>query len=882
LDTALGSRYRIEQELGAGGMATVYLAQDVRHDRKVAIKVLKPELAAVLGAERFVQEIKTTAALSHPHILPLFDSGEADGFLYYVMPYIQGETIREKLNRETQCGIEEAVRITSEVADALDYAHRHGVIHRDIKPENILLHDGRAMVMDFGIALAVSAAAGGRMTETGLSLGTPHYMSPEQATADKQITARSDVYSLASVLYEMLTGNPPHVGSSAQQIIMKIIAEPVQPATALRKSVPPNVAAAVSKALEKLPADRFESAQAFAQALGNPAFVTAVGSKSVDRSDVQSRLASQPAALLAVAVLATALAAWGWLRPSPALPAPVRRYVMQLPSEQQIGGWFRRIALSPDGSRLAYLHVGKAGERHLFVLARDQLEATELPGTAGAEVPFFAPNGLSIGFISPRGTIKVVPATGGQVTPIATAAVGYAGGTWAPDGFIYADGAEGMGLVRVRATGGTPSPFTAIDTAAGQVDHVWPSALPGGRGILFVIKYRDPAKSQIAVAEVTTGKYRVVTNGLYAEYVPGYLVFAPQRFRPLMMQPFDERRMELTGEPRVVAQSVSFGAVGAPDFVPDFSTSQNGTLIHATGSGLRDTTEVVWVTRDGHVRPVDPVWTDQLTTNGAFSLSPDGRRLAVTLGGEIWVRELDSGRMTQLSFQGGIRPEWTPDGREVAYMSDRDPSRRESFIRRADAREPERPLVFDPRQVHEVVFTKDDQWIVYRDGGGGTSDLIAVRRRGDTTRVSLVATPHAEAGPAVSPDGRWLAYLTLETGRAQVRVRPFPNTKDGNWLVSPNGGTGPVWANSGRELFYVDGDENLVSVPVTPAPTFVFGEPRVLFSAKQYRIGDFRREYSVAPDDRRFVFHRRLNTPEPDHLVVLENVIKTAAEDVRR
>src|SRR5574338_269456 len=231
LATALADRYRIERELGAGGMATVYLAQDIRHDRKVAVKVLKPELAAVIGAERFVVEIKTTAALQHPHILPLFDSGSADGFLYYVMPYVEGETLRDKLNRETQLGVDEAVRITREVADALDYAHRRGVIHRDIKPENILLHDGRPMVADFGIALAVSAAAGGRMTETGMSLGTPHYMSPEQATADKDITARSDVYSLGSVLYEMLTGNPPHTGASAQQIIMKIVTEEAAPVT---------------------------------------------------------------------------------------------------------------------------------------------------------------------------------------------------------------------------------------------------------------------------------------------------------------------------------------------------------------------------------------------------------------------------------------------------------------------------------------------------------------------------------------------------------------------------------------------------------------------------------------------------------------------------
>src|SRR5512134_2805035 len=238
LTTALADRYRIERELGAGGMATVYLAEDLKHDRKVAIKVLKPELAAVLGAERFVVEIRTTASLQHPHILPLFDSGTADGFLFYVMPYIKGETIREKLNRETQFGVDEAIRIAREVADALDYAHRNEVIHRDIKPENILLHDGRAMVMDFGIALAVSAAAGGRMTETGLSLGTPHYMSPEQATAEKEISARSDIYSIGSVLYEMLTGEPPHSGGSAQQVIMKIITEPAPSVTTRRKNVP--------------------------------------------------------------------------------------------------------------------------------------------------------------------------------------------------------------------------------------------------------------------------------------------------------------------------------------------------------------------------------------------------------------------------------------------------------------------------------------------------------------------------------------------------------------------------------------------------------------------------------------------------------------------
>jgi eukaryotic-like serine/threonine-protein kinase len=267
LASALADRYRIERELGQGGMATVYLAQDLKHQRKVAIKVLRPELAAVLGAERFVQEITTTAQLQHPHILPLFDSGSADGFLFYVMPYIEGETLRDKLNRETQLGIDEAVRITTEVADALDYAHRHGVIHRDIKPENILLHDGRPMVADFGIALAVSAAAGEALTQTGVVIGTPQYMSPEQATGDSNIDGRTDLDALGCVLYEMLAGQPPFTGPSMESVIHQHVMATPPPVTQFRPAVPPDVASALQRALAKMPADRFNPVAQFSDAL---------------------------------------------------------------------------------------------------------------------------------------------------------------------------------------------------------------------------------------------------------------------------------------------------------------------------------------------------------------------------------------------------------------------------------------------------------------------------------------------------------------------------------------------------------------------------------------------------------------------------------------
>src|SRR5476649_1367814 len=257
LNAALAGRYRIERELGAGGMATVFLTEDLKHKRKVALKVLKPELAAVLGAERFVQEITTTASLQHPHILPLLDSGEADGLLYYVMPFVAGETLRARLERERQLPLDDALRITSEVADALGAAHALGIIHRDIKPENILLQGGHALVADFGIALAVQQAGGARMTQTGLSLGTPQYMAPEQAMGDRAVDARVDIYALGAVSYEMLTGEPPHTGANAQSIVAKLLTEPVRPVSVLRPAVPPYVDGALHVALQKLPADRF-------------------------------------------------------------------------------------------------------------------------------------------------------------------------------------------------------------------------------------------------------------------------------------------------------------------------------------------------------------------------------------------------------------------------------------------------------------------------------------------------------------------------------------------------------------------------------------------------------------------------------------------------
>src|SRR5215211_6095377 len=312
LRTALNDRYRIDREVGAGGMATVYLAHDIRHDRNVAIKVLHPDLAAALGAERFLAEIKTTAKLQHPHILPLLDSGEAEGLLYYVMPYVAGESLRARLERETQLAVDDAIRIAREVASALDYAHRSGVVHRDIKPENILIHEDQALVADFGIALAVSAAGGPRMTQTGLSLGTPAYMAPEQATGERAIDARADIYALGAVLYEMLVGEAPFTGPTVQAIVARVMTESPRPVTGQRRSVPEHVNAAVLRALEKVPADRFHTAAEFSNALANPGFAThlpttATPAKTQSTAKTILRHPAVPWGIAAVAALVAVL-----------------------------------------------------------------------------------------------------------------------------------------------------------------------------------------------------------------------------------------------------------------------------------------------------------------------------------------------------------------------------------------------------------------------------------------------------------------------------------------------------------------------------------------------------------------------------------------------
>ena len=874
--------YTIERELGSGGMATVYLAHDKKHDRKVAIKILHAELAAVLGAERFLQEIRVTANLQHPHILGLIDSGlvgedggELRGRPYYVMPYVEGESLRQRLDKEQQLPVSDSVRIATDVASALDYAHRHGVVHRDIKPENILLHDGKAIVADFGIALAVTQAGGARMTQTGLSLGTPNYMSPEQAMGERAITARSDIYSLGAVTYEMLSGEPPFTGPTVQAIVARVMTEEPRPLTTQRRSVPPHVAAAVSHALEKVPADRFASAHEFADALNNPSFTPATASAARE-SAASGRATRMLYGAAALAALFLAIALWGWMRPAPS--KPVVRYTLVFDSTDTMvrsAEWAGRLAISPDGSRLAY--IGGPGAQ-LLIRPRNQLHAIAIPGTEGAYTPFFSPDGQRVGIVTGK-NLQIVSINGGQPVTVTDSLVDIGGASWGRDGFIYADGAGLVGLVRVEAKpGAVPKLFTALDTLGGEIEHMWPDVLPNGKGVLFTdvfsVKSRDKGKSTyaIAVADIPSGKHRVIVdNAMYARYATsGHLLYVTLN-KTLMLVPFDQTSMKVTGEPTTLVEGMRLGPAGSTDL----AVSQAGTLVYATSTGTAKK-QLVWVTRDGKAQSVDPDW------EGDFlfpAISPDGKRLAVARRTDaqtidLWIKQLDRGPSIKLTLEGSgnLFPTWTPDGRSVTFSSNTAGSY-DLWTKRADGSAQAVLQFHEKRNVFGARWSPDGKWLIFQTDASelGSGDILGIRLGIDTTPVPLVATRFTEVAPAPSPDGRWLAYTSNESGRYEIYVVPFPNTGAAKWAVSTRGGTEPQWSRSGKELFYRDGSRNLVAVAIRTTPTFSLGGSTALFSAAGFASDEFGAEYAVAPDDQRFLMIRSRAASGSDELIVVEN-----------
>ncbi|MCG6958236.1 MAG: serine/threonine-protein kinase [Gemmatimonadetes bacterium] len=811
LVASLADHYVIERELGQGGMATVYLAHDVKHDRSVALKVLRPELAAVLGADRFVQEIKTTANLSHPNILPLFDSGTADGFLYYVMPFVDGETLRDKLNRETQFAVDEAVHITAEIAEALDYAHRHEVIHRDIKPENILLHDGRPMVADFGIALAVSAAAGGRMTETGLSLGTPHYMSPEQATAEKDITARSDVYSLGCMLYEMLTGDPPHVGASAYQIIMKIVTEEPAPVTNLRKSVPPYVAATVAKALSKLPADRFATAHDFAEALLGRAAVIAPngtaapmgttahrGVPTASGTSRRSRLKDPVVlGLGVVAVASVAFAALSRGRGEAATVVPPIRYVIATTdSARPVDNYPWPAATSPDGAIVVYSVGGRGAGSQLYALHTDQLQAHPIPGTDEGYQPYFSPDGRWLAF-EVSGKEKKVRLDGSA--PVTITDAGSANGAcWTPTNEIVL-GAQGAfrGLSHVSAAGGQAKALTEPDTAAGVGYHVWPIAAPDGKTVVFTLWYGSLATSKLAVTDLDDGK--VVPLGVPGirplAVLDGALVYV-QADGQVMAVPFDAGAKKVSGSPI---------PVGDPVAVPSSTNGNSGIFISAGGALVESRgvsrARLAWVSPDGRRDILTPEALPMVDPR----ISPDGGRIAVNVAdgqnSDAWIYDRSLKTFSRLTTLGTVQyVDWI-NRDEILFTGIAPDGSGGVWTQAASGGTPPKRLLTYGTQIPMASMSPDGKWLAITTLGSSSWDVLKVSLDSSGKSEDFLATRANERGAVLSPDGKWVALISDESGQDEVYLRSFPDPSSRIPISGP-GGYEPVWSRDGTRLFY--------------------------------------------------------------------------------
>ncbi|MEO7367636.1 MAG: protein kinase [Gemmatimonadaceae bacterium] len=855
LADALADRYRIEREVGQGGMATVYLAHDIRHDRDVAVKVLHPDLGAALGSERFLTEIRTTARPQHPHILPLLDSGEADGLLYYVMPLVTGETLRARLEREKQLPIDDAILIAGEVADALGYAHGHGVIHRDIKPENILLQGGHALVADFGIALAVQTAGGQRMTQTGLSLGTPQYMSPEQAMGERTIDARSDIYSLSAVAYEMLIGEAPFTGPTVQAIVARVMSEDPRPLITQRKSIPDYVDYAILRGLDKLPADRWPSANEFAEALKGKT-ASMAGRTSATRMSAVKRKGGfavrlrDPLVLTlgAIALVSTGLAAWKFRTGPPSEPETVVRFgIPAIESSHSNSLGLSTLSISPDGQNLVYVGKGENGREQLMIRNLGDVTARPLPGTENAGNPIFSPDGKWVAFVRGNQLFKIA-VDGGRVQLLGTAPGTFNGASWSSTGNIVVSG--NIGLFLIPDTGGEVSQLGKPDPSQKEVFQDGPIVLDSYKSVVYSSWPRSAINdARLAITSLETGKTTVL-NALGAYplgVIDGVLVYVTAS-GSVMGVKIDVAKRRLIGSP---VQLVTDVAVNAVSGLARASLSRTGTLFYQTKSQL---SKLVIASRGSAPR----VLLDQPGEYSFPRLSPDGKRVAVTVGStdrrDIWLYEISSGTMTRLTTDGksNDRPEWSPDGEYVLYRSDRE-VQTAIWRRPADLSGPSAEVIGGSRRgVFEAVMSPDARYLAYQVDTVG-ADLFYRALSVDTTEKPISTSPTAiETMPRISPDGRWIAFLTDESGTNEVVVQPFPGP-GGRVQVSAGGGTEPVWSRDGMRLFYRS-DSKFISARVNGGSTFSVAGRDTVFTDDYVYAANPHANYDVLPDGEHFLF----------------------------
>jgi serine/threonine-protein kinase len=888
-DTRLGA-YEVVSLLGEGGMGEVYRARDTKLGRDVALKIL-PEAFTLDGARiaRFRREAHVLASLNHPNIAAIYGFEDSGSTHALVLELVEGPTLADRIAKGP-LPLDEARPIAKQIAEALEAAHEQGIIHRDLKPANIKVRsDGTVKVLDFGLAKAIEAGgaeqAGGAgreipsmsptitspaiMTGVGMILGTAAYMAPEQARG-RHVDRRADIWAFGAVLFEMLTGSQAFPGQDIPHVLARVIEREPDWST-LPASLPPALVTYVRRCLVKDPRERVRDIGDVRLALDGafelPAqriVESAATAPTVVPAPRWRRVGAYLAALLAGAAV-TAAAAWVVARTRAQPLQPVRFALVPPPTAAlTVGGNERTIAISPDGTHIVYRGSGGSGSTPLLLArAIDQLDARPIATIPrGFREPFLSPDGQWVGFFL-QGEIRKVSINGGPSIAIAKNSAAPRGASWGPDGtIIFATNDAATGLLSVPAGGGEPTVLTTPDTAHGAVDHVFPSILPGGAAVLYTVTSTgQPENAQIAVLDLKSGQSKIlIRGGSQAEYLEsGHLIYAAAG--TLRAVRFDLKRLEVVSDPVPLIEQVLTPAVSGEAM---FAISRTGTLVYVpSGPGTGSSgppRSLVWVDRHGKEEAINAP--PRAYTNPR--LSPDDTRIAIDVfdqENDIWTWDLGRQTLTRLTFDPGLDryPVWTADGRAIIYSSQRagapnlfrqsadGTGAAERLTTTSTMAEADAPTSVSPDGTRMVLELAGE--------GGRRDDIFLLPLAGKAQAVPLIRTTFDERNAEISPDGRWIAYESNESGQYQIYVRPFPNVDSGRWQISNGGGSCPAWARNGRELFYLDQAGALTGVPVQASGTTVAaGTPTKILEPRYFRpsgdIGNTARTYDVSRDGR--------------------------------
>ena len=873
--TKLGP-YEIVGPLGTGGMGEVYRAKDTRLGRGVAIKILPAHLSSdPVRKQRFEREAKVISSLNHPHICVLHDVGQQEGMDYLVMECLEGETLAKRL-RKGPLPLEQVLKYGAQIADALDKAHRSGVVHRDLKPGNIVLATTGAKLLDFGLAKPVSALASGMtltadtprvaMTEEGMIVGTFQYMSPEQVEG-KEVDGRSDIFSLGAVLYEMVTGNRAFEGKSHLSVANAILEKEPEPITSTKTLTPAALNHAIRKCLAKLPDERWQSASDLASELK---WIGETGLQSGEALRVPTWRKNRERASLLLAsmiLIFAVLAGVGWWRAATRRPRPMH-FNASIPFSANDP------AISPDGQMMAMVaYSAQTNNDMLWTYEVGGQRPSPLNGTQGASLPFWSPDGRAIGFFA-DGKLKKVELSGGQVQVLCDAPNGR-GGSWNRDGVIlFAPDSLSAGLFQVSSLGGSPKEVTKLDESRLEQSHRWPVFLPDGKHFLYLganfAGHRE--NNAIFLGSLDSQERRLLlnTSGQAAYAEPGYLLYLRDDDKTLVAQPFDRRRYVLGGESQPLSDDVLY----FPQvFRAVFSVSNGDILVIQSGNSA-SLSQLTWFDRSGKATGTIGV----PATYFNVRLSPDGRSIAVDQinanlrGGDVWVHELASSARIRLTFDPSshVTPIWSPNGRQVLFSSNRSQGSGGLYLRNVDGSGSEEkvadtggyallPTIWD--------WSRDGKNILF--GKGNELWYLSWPER---VTKPLIQANWTVRNAQFSPDGRWMAYASNETGSTEIYVSSFPSLT-GKWQVSNTGGQEPRWRQDGKELFYISAEGKMMAVAVTTSVPFKAESPVALFQTHQRRrvsMPDVS-SYDVRGDGQRFLILTRVDEANPAPLSVLFN-----------